>query len=79
MPHCELTESLSTFKKKGFSKALSRKHMQEVTDVKGLLSEPLRGDAFSSLCSHFVYVQAGNMAANPPIAMTGQQRHSPCL
>lgn len=53
--------------------------MQGVTDVQGLISEPLRGDVFLFLCSHFVYVQAGNKAAGPPVAMTGQLGHSPCL
>lgn len=39
----------------------------------------LSEEMFSSLCSHFVYVQAGNTAAFPPVAMTGQLRPSPCL
>lgn len=68
--HCQLPTM-------GFSKAPSRKHMQGPTDVKGWCLS--LSEMFSSLCSHFAYVQAGNIAAFPPVAMTGQLRPSPCL
>lgn len=75
MPHCELSHCQLN----GIFKGPKQEAHAGVTDVKGLLSEPLRGGVFSSLCSHFVCALAGNMAANPPVAMTGPLRHSSCL
>ena len=78
MPHCHLTTSLSAINNVIF-RGPNRKHKQKAGDIKVFIFETLREGGYLSLCSPIVYVQAGSMAAFPPMTTTGQLRLSPCL